>query len=70
MSGEKATTVFITNGHSFIGPYLPGDMALIRGRNDLEQDKLGAIYVVQAATLEEAKEAWRKADSDRKQNKS
>ncbi len=65
---SKPNYVFITNGHRFIGPYIPGDTALIRGRNDLEEDGL-PIYVVDGYTLEEAKEAWRKADSDSKQAK-
>jgi hypothetical protein len=52
-------TVFLTDGRRFIGPYLPGDIAISRGKRHLQDGHPGVdVYLIHAADLTAAKRAW------------
>lgn len=53
--------VFLTDGtpSGWIGPYLPGDLAIARGTRTLRENHDAAdVWVVRATDLDAAKEKW------------
>jgi hypothetical protein len=55
--------IFLTDGTTFIGPYKPGDPAIARGTRTLREGHGAAdVYAVDGDTLEQARQAWRRAE--------
>jgi hypothetical protein len=68
MTDDTTTLVFLTDGSpcSWLGPYLPGDLAIAKGTQWLREAHPGAeVYAVRANGLEGAKAAYRRQVADR-----
>lgn len=68
MSSERLDPdqlVFLTDGTTFIGPYIVGSFETVRGMRELKENG-GAlhVYAVKGSTLEEAKHTWSKAQPE------
>lgn len=58
--------IFLTDGRNWIGPYLPGDMAINRGKRQLTENFGAAeVYAVTADTEEQARRTFATTRKDR-----